>query len=1127
MTALFDYKTADLDQIQLIEASAGTGKTFSLTRVVLRLLVEKAIPIESILMVTFTVASTAETRNRMRELLTNILGVLTTKVESPASSPSEKLTDDEAMVETWALEGRDLKQFIVLVKRALKNLDNASIYTIHGFCQRMMSEFALSNGINLGTEIGEDDAIIDQLISDFVERQSEIFQKEGRTQWLKLLKQGPWHSIYRAYEKAYVNAHWYWSLDPDWIEDNPQPVDWDDFVDSVRPNFETFVVKQVRPQKDRLGLMTFDDILRIMAEKVDSTDGEFARNIRRRFNAVLVDEFQDTDPLQYKIFKTLFIPTGNDTNLSDYPSCVIFVGDPKQSIYRFRNADLEVYFEAKRDIGADHIRELRSNWRSTPLLLCGINAFFNQVPNEENLGSFLNKKLAYSCIEAKGNAEKLKLTDKDGKQKPVFELWFTYPNNSYQRYQGKEGIAEKVAYDIERLLKGNLILGDRPLRANDIAVLVSKRKDADLLIDKLKALGIRSLIKENVDVFQSDEALEILVILQALEHSEDIGLVTQAAATRLIGFDLEAIKSSDSIAIAETRRTLELALKDFESISLMATLRKLIQKTGLLKRLSSQLGGERRWTNYNHILEELACHCESFTSIAAVIRWLTREMQNSNEERTPRLESEADLVNIVTIHASKGLQYPIVYVLPINPNRGQATVSHLGNKEILISFNACTDNGSKQFEKQEQVRLAYVAMTRATSRLVLPLLTEGKKNNCWSTTANNTYFNSLAMDDSADLYGSKLLLGETTNSLNKRIDELFEKEQFPATSRQLIQIVPKDPKEKDRPNDPTNKDSIEPLPCEQTLCFEEPQPVCSTWDQTSFTHLTRHSESSMEEFWADEADQAQETRSSIPSKLPAGTSFGIFMHSLFENINYETVRNNDRVTIRKELMNQVATRPWLMTNATKEEVVEALLEMIFNVLQASIETNKEGKMLLLADLEPTQMAHEVPFSLSIDAKNGRPPLTVRTLAQTLNRFGFTNHGLSPTTVQSLKGYLVGAIDLLFEFEGQYWILDWKSNLLKTSYNKESMEKAMQEHNYHLQYLLYAVALYRRLQLQQDSNIAEKLGGAIYVFTRGVNKTSEDGIYMSRPSPALIACINELMNQGYDESIVEKYLKEVE
>ena len=858
---VFEYAKTPLSPVMMIEASAGTGKTYALERLVLRFIVEKEVLIESFLIVTFTKAATGELKERVRAILKSAQTALrAAALESPdlfnalagagagtgagaAAGLNEESGDagsadcggseeggageddadvlqrasgihfaDDSLEQLWALWLKKgvASKALARITAALEEFDRCAIFTIHSFCQKMLQAWAFSSGADFDTEVGDDKAIL-----------------EG---------------VFDAFKR-------YWLSSPDFADDpeaqkkligldcgalleglllHPGCKNSLAFPDAVPPmtrvleDFASRIPEEIDAAKRRAGVMSFNDILLRMAKAV-SGSAEFRANVGSQFHAVLVDEFQDTDSLQYQIFKELFL----DKAPQGFKGAV-FVGDPKQSIYKFRGAEIGVYLRAREAIALrkdGKILTLKTNYRTTPAVVDSVSALFGAKSKEEDQAKKEDQEkgeeksrfgAGITCPFVESNANLYPLFQKEpetGALKPLsaFEFWTSdweeggkrFPGDAwlFEHYTGvedrREAEAELVANDIASLLSSETYVGkrladpeaplsDARLKPGDIAILVKKHTDADIVQKALFDRGIRCIHTKKNDVFATEEARDLLAILKALADPGARKSVNAARATPVVGRRLKDIALTGDDAADAALNDLYLEdLKCFRDASdrcrkagPAAAIERLFASFDTVGRVLGKKGGERLLTNWTHITELLSVAYGRLKTLPSLIGWYEGEVvrafaapgKDASDERALRVESDESLVRIETVYASKGLEYPVVYAVGAGDaeaslKKGPAFVPRdvaaltggkipgkgplgVGGYAYYLGLDAKVPDGAAELAalEAELARIAYVWATRASARFVLPLLPNyrgvgkpgrgGKRTYSFSNTGN-------------------------------------------------------------------------------------------------------------------------------------------------------------------------------------------------------------------------------------------------------------------------------------------------------------------------------------------------------------------------------------------------------
>lgn len=1133
----FDAATTPIEGHMLLEASAGTGKTYSLMRVLLRLLVEKGIELDRILVVTFTNAATDELSSRLRSNLTELIEQIRLKKNGSFND----------LLDSWEEKKYCSAEILEKLQTALNKIDDAAIFTIHGFCQRILQDFVFSSKGNYDFEIGDDSDAKDKALTTFLRTNLPKAYPTCPTEQLSLARDIPWADILSTATALSrtkpLTQQMKLMKDSEHEPEEETNQFFNTFIDQATTLYE-------KNKKDER-LFTFDDLL-IEAEERIVKDPEFTKAIQNLYGAALIDEFQDTDPIQYSIFKHLFLddPEGSKP--------VIFVGDPKQSIYRFRNASLETYLLAKNEI--NNLYQLVKNYRSTPGIIAGVNEYFNPEGKGPD-GGFLNQALTYSPVQF--NKKKLPLLlEKNGKLEPLpsFAFWSnadTKALSNAEALRDMEAIA--IAEEIESLLKENVLYEGRRLRPSDIAILVAKRFHADKVIEQLRKRGIRTLRSSNENVLCSKEAHELKSVLEAMYDPRDTRLVAAAQATRIFGDSLNDLLNNDA-ASAQARLLLENSAKIYEKRGIIAAVSNLFAGAKTEERLL-QYGGERALTNYQHILELLHQQHNTIDNLQGLLRWLKQEQKKNNDSYTLRRETDSDVVRVETIHSSKGLQYPVVYYLdrPISFSKSQ---EFRDDATGVITFYETEQKAPDDFvEKsyEESMRLLYVAMTRATARVVLPYFFKKTKSGAPHGSVGGKY--PLAQAISGETSGGMAII----NGLNRLREALSPKE---ASAREVRKALLEGISEH-------NKNNAHPLMLsEKALNAYSPFDIRfdfepgkfsdfevsireqiehldlragrgdrqnRSWISSSFTSLLRTMEAQDSAVITDETEASESEEPVAASKeedilevlkgSQSAAEFGTKVHELLEKI-FDKNFHNWKLRVYKFLDDRFKGYVAPETEERKAEIETKTEEFFENLFEAKILPSAPGFHLAQLFKNLKDCRPELKFMLSVGAPiKGRERLTASLLAETLTAFDsrYKDFHLSEL---DMRGYLTGSIDLAFAADGKYWVIDWKTNKIDYRnnapelYTPEAVDALMKNNHYELQLTLYLVALKRMLEVRLNLPEGEGykvIGGAIYCFLRGINKEGR-GTYFERPKDGLIECLDDFLKNGFSRELLESRAK---
>lgn len=1175
---------------RLIEASAGTGKTYTIAGLYLRLLLghgpvieegedagqpsghERPLSVTEILVVTFTEAATAELRGRIRARI-HEARLAFMRGESKDALLSQLLAE----VEDHELAARRLLA-------AERQMDEAAVFTIHGFCQRMLKQNAFESGALFETEFLTDDSQLRlQAVSDYW--RSEFYPVDKplasavRALWPSpaalLREMGSWldnselemrppagdetlaarHQAAMARIEA-VKREWLAQGDEirrqtegqiklytgknyegwlakigDWAQDEASgyaiPKELERFGQTVleenlkkggavptlplfsqidallasRPGIRDLILQRaavvvrsrMQASKRQAHLLSFDDLLKDLDGALGSGLGErLCERIRATYRVAMIDEFQDTDPQQYRIFHRLY---GGHTD-----TALLMIGDPKQAIYGFRGADIFTYIQARRNVSAHYT--LGRNWRSSRALVAAVNGLFERAKDP----FIYEADIPFLPVEAQGKSKALQL---DGEAAPVLHCWQLSGQPTFNKGDYQSRMARATAVEIHRLLTlardGKAQIGDQPVKAGDIAVLVRTGAEGKLVQQELARLAIASVYLSNREsVLAQVEAREILLILHACQNPGEERSLRAALATGL--FDLDA-KALDELASDE--RAWESAVQEFMEYrkiwhkrGVLAMLRALLHRRNLASSLLASPNGERRLTNFLHLgelLQQVSCELDGEY---ALLRWLgeaASRPDGQDAEQVLRLESERKLVQIVTIHKSKGLEYPLVFLPFICSHRAADTplfheADGAGNRTVLDLTGAEESLAEADRERlAEDLRLLYVALTRGVYATWLGLAPVRSGN---------------GKSEKTDLHqtaiGYLLQKGEEGDAAT-----------LATALTELAQALP---------GVAVGEPSLtRPAPmAAEAEQLDEPQVRHFTgtlerdWWISSYSGLAAqghgHSKGVLANPGFDDevvteaaalaADlsTAQQEEAPPPSifTFPKGARPGTLLHSLFETIDFQSAAG-------EPLAEHIATL--LAQDGFDESWAPVLQQQVEAVLDTPLETGF-GEPVRLRDLAPERKQVELEFFLPM----GR--VTAPALTALCQQHDPLSRGNKPLSFATVQGMLKGFIDLVFEWQGRWYLLDYKSNHLgmnPADYSRPALEQAMAEHRYDLQYQLYSLALHRLLTLRLPGyDFEQHFGGVFYLFLRGM---PQGGIFHTRPSRELVLGLDRLFSEG--------------
>ena len=1180
-----------LSGLNLIEASAGTGKTWTIAALYIRLLLERELRPENILVVTYTKAATAELRDRIRQRIAKALELFAT---------GAKGRDELEALLLKRYRKRD--QAIRLLTRALYSFDDAAIFTIHGFCQRALAENAFESGSLFDTDMTTDQsALVQEAADDFwrttvLARQDaflECLVAEGRTPE-SLLKPFQGHiqtpglrivpdaadtdfnAVAVRRDELFRQAAPIWkgereailallkrpglnqtTYKPARIEaaaarldlwfDGPPSTTCDGLLLFTSGNLEKRTTKGNEPPRhpffalcqrlheacqeadhafgqawalllarfhDWLGeelprrkrffnLRSYDDLLLDLHRALEADGGDqLAAKLRERYQAALIDEFQDTDPVQWRIFGRLAgvdgrqVPGGAEEGVQ-YP--LYLIGDPKQAIYSFRGADLFAYLEAANSVDNAMRWGLDTNRRSTAALVQAVNTVF------AGDDPFLCAAIGHGPVTSGRDPQDGLLVDGRPDDAPL-RFW-VYPRMAEKtptKGEARGPIAASVAAEIARLLAGSHLLcsagEERPLSPGDIAVLVRTHTQAALVQEALTARAIPSVQQGNTTIFETPEALDLLRVLRAAAEPYREPLVTEALLGGLGGLNVDLVAAAQADGLAwelwlERFHNLKEAYRSGGVVSLATSL---LDSCGVKERLLCLPDGERRLTNLLHCVELLHQFAqEGDDAIESLIAWLERRITGVTSDETAllRLETDDNAVRIVTIHASKGLQYPLVflpYAWDVPANDPEQVIFHDRDGNLTIDLGSDLKDERRQLACRERdgeaARLLYVALPRAEFR-------------CY------VVWGAISQADASPLF--RLIHGPGAPPL-KELDNAA----VLAALGELGDAAPgigagiMPPPEPAPPYCPATGNDL-PLACSS---FTATIPV--DWRVASFSSLASGGERHLQPQDYDtlaagaasdaENDETPEREHGGILDFPRGAASGTCLHEIFERLDYARLEPGaiDRTAAER-----------LRANGYDQSWLPAVTSMVTDVTRTAL--LPDDPAFCLSRLQPGSWRVEMEFFLPVRQLS---PDLLRALFDGLldpRLHGDFSQVLAGLSFRQGRGMLQGFMDMVFEHNGRYYIIDWKSNHLgyrREEYGPDGLRESMVRHAYILQYHLYTLALDRMLRLHLPGyDYDTHCGGAIYVFLRGVSAASAGyGIYRDKPSAAFIRRAGELL-----------------
>ena len=1163
-----DVATLPLAGLQLIEASAGTGKTHAITALYLRALLEAGLTVRDVLVVTFTRAATEELRGRIRARLVEALRLL----EDPLALAATK---DLALATIVRQAATDAEAKARVLRDAIAGVDEAAVHTIHGFCQRALRDHAFDSGQLFTAELTESDqALVAAVATDWWRRRfyadadlaafsasrPRLKTPDALLGWLEeplrrriAAVRAP--SVERPRLDAAARA-----LRVRWPAEREAALAAIDCCRdlSVKAEHVTGQAEAVRaldawreagglappgdgsgltqarlderlkpsalkkgataPQipfaaalgehlaaldalelellgealaacrrdldrvKRRANLMAFDDLVVRLHDALRGPCGErLAARLAQQYRLALVDEFQDTDPLQFGIFERVYRDR-EGTGL-------LVIGDPKQAIYSFRGADIRAYLDAKRGTPTAARHTMDVNWRSTQPLVLAVNALFGRLDDP-----FLYAPdIGFTPVSAAGRADAEPLL-LDGSRPAPLRFWVPEEGGSLNggeyRNASVRALAAACAVLLEKARRGAATLGGRPLRPRDVAVLVRTSAQADQVQRALRGMGVGSAASSRGSVLDSDEARELGLLLDAVLDPRDERAVRRALASPLWGLTAAEIDAllRDEAAWDERLGRLQDYRRAWLEVGFLPMFRRWLHREGVAARLLALSAGERSLTNLLHLAELLARAARERATPEALRAWLADAIAGRadvGEARELRLESDENLVQVLTQHKAKGLQFAVVFLpfaaLATGGGREPLPLRRDAAGRLVLDFVDAQD-AQREAERErlaEDLRLLYVSLTRATHLCVVSWgAVKPGGGYVYPALAHLLHAQPGQAPAEADA-DYRRVRDQGHAAMRAHLEALAQR----APGAIAIEAPPVD----GMPLAPAAADgaAFRALPVRRT--------VADDWSVTSYSELARHATSDEAAGGPPAAAGAAPPASDTIAALPRGRRAGLFFHGLLESLDF---------TARDPAALVAAARVHLRRSGIDERFADVVARAVDDVLDTPL---ADG--LRLRDLDGPRRRNEVGFCYPIHALTGArlaraaPSLAVDAVATP--RFTFAPR----------SGLMKGFVDLVFEHAGRYYLADWKTNWLGPTpddYGPARVAEEMRRHHYDLQYLVYAVALHRHLrQRLPDYDYARHFGGVYYFFVRGMTPATglARGVFFDRPTAGTIAALD--------------------
>ena len=1145
-TQPLDVLRLPLQGRQLIEASAGTGKTFSITRIYLRLLLEKRLDVRNILVMTFTRAATEELRGRLA-------GELRHALDSWGDADADDFYQE--MHARFPAE-----QARPVLHRALLYLDEAPVYTIHSFCRQVLMRHAFVTGLDFDTSMEQElDELNLQAVRDWY-RCLAVTEEEYRLvaqYWpdpekfmasfgcllgkpLRLAMADPgqllraWRARKQACKKQLQQQQGQlfallvdgrkdsekrsreWRALMEWLDredDTPMPREAAAFLHGgrwsrspARKEIDAWLNRVKALKKDGAKLqqrlhkaaayrlvvegleamersilqakqmqrvMGFDDLVERLASALEGASGQaLAQMLAREYPAALVDEFQDTDPLQYRILQQVYAPVRREETV------LYLIGDPKQAIYAFRGGDVFAYLRARSD--ADLQWYMDTNWRSSAAMVQACNRLFHGAPLDQPAADVFGLDIEYKPVRASGRGDETALRDEE---RPAALQLVHLPAGEnqapYTKAEFRKRMAQWCAAEIARLLGGKVLLGKTPLQAKDIVVLVRDRTEAEVMRTALDGVALPSVYLSLRDkLFASEQARDLHQALLGILELEDERLARAALASAYLGGDARQLWRMNEDEDLWERQHMRLQ-----------QLRQLWREQGFVAMALALFHQhyqpparerERALTNSLHLMELLQQASQRHRRPRELLNWLGEQIRGGGEnlEAELRLETDADLLRIQTQHGAKGLEYPVVFipfascyknplkigkrsieVFSFHDRNTLEPVSHLGWDEAAAEL-------TREESHAESVRLLYVAVTRAVHRC---------------------YIGSTELSDVEHSPLGQVLGLSGAEALEQALASLAD---APGIAFSLV-----------------SDEYFPPAGGEQAARGRGRLAAASfhghiqrDWWLSSFSALTRNlRHGGLAGPDRDQTDQAcKDNATALRFAIPPGAATGNLLHEILEQLDFS------QPDWKRVLQRPLARFGSLPEGFTESHLVAWLQEALHTPL---------CEELTLSRLEWSQTLRETAFYFPMLRGDGHE------LERILARHRGQREAVELPVKRKLRGMMHGYIDLIFQWRGRYYLADYKSNFLGnrlSDYNRQKIEHSMQQAFYDLQYLLYSLALHRYLQTRlEDYRPETHFGGVYYLYLRGMSTDAGTGVYHRPVEAHLLTQLDALFGGNED------------
>ncbi len=1082
----------------VLEASAGTGKTFALAGLVTRYIAEGVARLDDMLLITFSRAATQELRDRVRRQLADAYA---------AFDDPTRTGDNQVIAHLLTGTPEELADRKERLGDALAGFDAATIATIHQFCNLVLTSLGVAGDADAGVELVES---LDELIVEIVD--DLYLARFGRERDEPPL---PYKRALKIAREVVANPST--ELRPRDPEPGSYAAACIDFADAVRDEIEI--------RKRRQGVLGYDDLLSRLADTLAADDSPARERMSARWPIVMVDEFQDTDPVQWNVIDRAFNKSGSGG------STLVLIGDPKQAIYSFRGGDVHTYLNAADSAGRK--QTMRINWRSDAALVERLQ----MVLGGTALG---DPRIVVRDVVARHPGTRLAGAPHPDpfRLRVVARSTFGKTGDKLVAIDDlRSHIGKDLAADIAALLASPATFDGAPVKAGDVAVIVEKRKDARVCFAALTEAGIPAVYTGDSDVFDSAACDDWMALLDAFDQPHRSGIIRAAAATAFFGYTAEDLaREGDSLtdSVAETIRE----WADHARACGVAAVFESARLRGMADRVLSQRDGERYMTDVAHVAQLLqqTAHREHLT-LPSLRDWLRdrRDEPTRGTEHNKRLDRDAAAVQVMTVHGSKGLQFPIVY-LPFSFNRyvpqqydeilfhgNQTRCLHIGGRGS-DDYSDAHALGRREAAGDDS-RLMYVALTRAQSQVVA----------WWAPSRDepNGGLSRLLRDRRP---GEPRIPDQCST---KTVTDAAALERFGEWEKVRGLVV------EESVIAPLAGLAASPRPVELAVRHFH-RGIDTTWRRTSYSGLVRSaqdavgvsSEPEVVELDDEVADIALVTPAAgtdVPSPmadLPTGAKFGSLVHAVLETADPRAA------DLAAELQTQIERHSvWWPVDVPSTDLAAALVPMH----DTSLGPLAGGATLRQIGLRDRLCEMDFEFPLAGgDLRSAAPAVRLADVGRLLGRYLPADDLLASYAArltdaalgsQSLRGYLSGSIDAVLRIPDgaghRYLVVDYKTNwlgepgapLTAADYTPARMAEAMLHSDYPLQALLYCVVLHRFLRWRQPGyDPGRHLGGVLYLFLRGmcgadtpITDGQPAGVFGWQPPVTLVTALSDLLD----------------